>query len=135
MTNPYDSATERVSVLGPTLSFKGEMSADEELLIHGRVEGSIGDAKRLTVASDGVVKAEVHAAVVIIEGAVEGDVHAKTSVVVKDSAKVRGNLNAPAVSIQEGASFNGGISMEPANGQLAGAASAAAPAAPAPFMA
>ena len=41
MSNPYNSATERASVLGPTLYFKGDLSAEEDLLIQGRVEGSI----------------------------------------------------------------------------------------------
>jgi hypothetical protein len=35
MGNPYDTANERTSVLGPTLRFKGELHADEELLIRG----------------------------------------------------------------------------------------------------
>ena len=37
--DPYDSATEKVSVLGPTLVFKGELTADEDLMLKGRVEG------------------------------------------------------------------------------------------------
>ena len=42
MSNPYDNAkTRSASVLGPTLKFKGELSADEDLLIQGKVEGSI----------------------------------------------------------------------------------------------
>ena len=38
MGNPYDTASERMSVLGPTLRFKGELSAEEDLLIEGSVE-------------------------------------------------------------------------------------------------
>ena len=33
MSNPYNSATDRASVLGPTLYFKGDLSAEEDLLI------------------------------------------------------------------------------------------------------
>jgi hypothetical protein len=34
MSNPYDNATERVSVLGPTLHFKGEVPARRGTRIH-----------------------------------------------------------------------------------------------------
>ena len=44
---------ERASILGPTLYFKGDLSADEDLLIQGRVEGSITHTQRLTVGAQG----------------------------------------------------------------------------------
>ena len=111
MSNPYDSATERASILGPTLYFKGDLSADEDLLIQGRVEGSVTHTQRLTVGAQGTVKANIRAALIVVEGTVDGDLTADKSVVVKDSAKVCGNILAPTVSIQEGANFSGSIDM------------------------
>ncbi|HXW73293.1 MAG TPA: polymer-forming cytoskeletal protein [Steroidobacteraceae bacterium] len=112
MSNPYDTATERVSVLGPTLHFKGQLHADEELLIKGRIEGSITHSQRITVCAEGMVKANVHAQVIIVEGSLDGDLQAEKSVMVRESAKLRGNITAPSVSIVEGAHFTGGIDME-----------------------
>jgi cytoskeletal protein CcmA (bactofilin family) len=112
MSNPYDSATERVSVLGPTLHFKGELHADEELLIKGRIEGSITHSQRITVCPEGSVTANVRAQVIVIEGTLEGDLTAEKSVMVRETAKLRGNITAPNVSIVEGAHFTGGIDME-----------------------
>lgn len=112
MSNPYNSATDRASVLGPTLYFKGDLSAEEDLLIQGRVEGSVSHTQRLTVGPQGTVKADIRAQTIVVEGTVDGDLRADTSVVVKDSAKVRGNIFAPSVSILEGASFSGNIDMD-----------------------
>ena len=42
MANSYDSPNDRASILGPTLRFKGELAADEDLVIHGQVEGRDG---------------------------------------------------------------------------------------------
>ena len=112
MSNPYDSATERVSVLGPTLHFKGELHADEELLIKGRIEGSITHSQRITVCAEGTVTANVRAQVIVVEGTVQGDLMAEKSVMVRETAKLRGNITAPSVSIVEGAHFTGGIDME-----------------------
>jgi len=112
MSNPYDNASERVSVLGPTLSFKGELHADEELLIKGRIEGSITHSQRVTVCPEGTVTANVRAQMIVVEGTVKGDLHAEKSVMVRETAQLRGNITAPTVSIVEGAQFNGGIDME-----------------------
>jgi cytoskeletal protein CcmA (bactofilin family) len=111
MSNPYNSATERASVLGPTLYFKGDLSAEEDLLIQGRIEGSITHTQRLTVGAQGTVKANIRAQLIIVEGTVDGDLQAEKSVLVKETAKICGNIFAPTVSIMEGASFSGSIDM------------------------
>ncbi len=113
MSDPYDSVKDRTSVLGPTLRFKGELHADEELLIKGHIEGSITHSQRLTVCAEGVVKANIRAQMIAVEGTVEGDLQADKNVQVKETARVNGNIRAPSVSIVEGANFNGNIIMEP----------------------
>jgi len=113
MAAAHDPASERASILGPTLRFKGELSTAEDLVIHGQVEGTIGPAPKVTIGSEAHVKASVNADVIIVEGQVEGDLKAGVSITVRPKARVRGNLEAPVVHIAEGATFNGGIKMEP----------------------
>lgn len=112
MSNPYDTATERMSVLPPTLRFKGELSADEDLLIQGSIEGTIHHTQRVTIGKEGNVKASISAQIIKVEGTVEGDLHAERSVYVDESGNLRGNIRAPSVSIVEGSQFNGAIDME-----------------------
>ena len=112
MSDPYDTASERMSVLPPTLKFKGELSAEEDLLIQGTVEGTIHHTQRVTVGKEGTVKANIRAQVIKVEGHVEGDLHAERSVFVGESGNLRGNIHAPSVSIVEGSRFNGAVDME-----------------------
>jgi len=112
MSNPYNSATDRSSILGPTLYFKGELTADEDLLIQGHVEGSITHTQRLTVGPQGTVKANIKAQLIIVEGTVDGDLMGEKSVFVKETGKVRGNIHSPSVSILEGANFSGSVDMD-----------------------
>jgi cytoskeletal protein CcmA (bactofilin family) len=112
MGNPYDSATERTSVLGPTLRFKGELHAEEELLIQGQIEGSITHTQRVTICAEGTVKANIRAQIIAVEGTVQGDLHAEKAVQIKETAVLKGNVHAPSVSIIDGAQFNGNISMD-----------------------
>ena len=112
MPSSSDLASDRASILGPTLRFKGDLSASEDLVIHGHVEGSIGPAPKVTIGPEAHVKAGVTADVIVVEGRVEGDLKAAQSIAVRPKANVRGNLEAPVVNIAEGAKFNGSIKME-----------------------
>jgi len=101
----------RPSVLGKTLVFKGELSAEEDLILQGRVEGAIRHTQSLTVGIDGIVMGDIHARSIVVEGTVEGDLHGTASVLIAATAKVRGNIVAPRVGITEGAVFNGSVDM------------------------
>ena len=103
----------RASVLGPTLRFRGELSAQEDLIIQGSVEGSITHTQSLTVGTDGSMKGDIRARVILIDGKVEGDLYATESVSIRATAKVKGNVFAPRVGITEGAFFQGQIEMQP----------------------
>jgi len=107
-----DAPQNRPSVLGKTLVFKGELWADEDLVLQGRVEGSIRHEQSLTVGPDGVVIGDVRARTILVEGTVDGDLHGSASVTIAATAKVRGNIVAPRVGIMEGANFNGAIDMQ-----------------------
>jgi cytoskeletal protein CcmA (bactofilin family) len=124
----------RASVLGPTLRFRGELSAQEDLVIQGSVEGSITHTQNLTVGTDGTMKGDIRARVIVVDGKVEGDLYATESVNIRATAKVKGNVFAPRVGITEGAFFQGQIEMQPSgaavqehSARLRQAAMAAAP--------
>jgi cytoskeletal protein CcmA (bactofilin family) len=66
----------------------------------------------VTIGPEAMVKATVTAEVIVVEGKVEGDLKAQSSVAVRQKANVRGNIEAPAINIAEGACFNGSIKMD-----------------------
>ena len=106
------SNTHTVSVIGESLHFKGELSAGEDLIVEGTVEGKINQGKCcLTVKPRGQLLANVNATKIFIEGKVKGDMRATVSVTVRASGKVKGNIIAPKVALEEGATFNGLIEM------------------------
>jgi len=112
MSNPPNTAAEKKSVFGPTLVFKGEMSVQEDMVIKGRVEGSIRHTADLRIAPEGLVKGDIVAKYVTVEGRIEGDLHATGSVVIRETATVVGNVYAPRVSVIDGARFKGIIDMD-----------------------
>lgn len=104
--------SKNVSVIGPTLVIKGELSADEDLVIEGTIEGTIAHHKKnLTIGKQGRVTADIHASSVIIEGELNGDIHSDGLVSLANDATVNGNVYCSRLVMQDGAQFNGKIEM------------------------
>ncbi len=104
--------SKNVSIIGPTLVFKGELSADEDLIIEGHIEGTIAHhRKNLTVGKQGRVKADIHASSVIIEGQLVGDIHSDGVVSLAKGADVKGDIFCARIVMQDGARFAGKIDM------------------------
>ncbi len=109
-TQPIRS--ENVYVIGPTLIFKGELSADEDLIIEGQIEGTIAHHKmNLTVGKQGRVKADIDATSVIIEGQLVGDIRSDGIVTLAKGADVEGNIFCARIVMEDGARFRGKIDM------------------------
>ncbi len=104
--------SKNVSVIGPTLVFKGELSADEDLIIEGHIEGTITHHKKhLTVGAQGRVKADIHASSVIVFGQLVGDIHSEGMVLLAKGADVKGDIFCGRIVMEDGARFKGKIDM------------------------
>jgi len=99
--------------IGQSIQITGTLVGKEDLTIDGKVEGKIRLKDHvLTIGSHGVIEAEVHAKTVVIHGKLTGNVSADDKVEIAGTGSVRGDIRAPRVAIQDGASFKGGIDME-----------------------
>ena len=109
----FEVRTRSVSVIGPTLKFKGELTANEDLIIEGQIEGKIAhQEKNLTVGKSGRVKADIHAKEIEIQGRVDGDIRGDDIVKLAKSAVVHGNIHCGRIVMEDGAHFSGSITME-----------------------
>ena len=101
-------------MIGPSIRIKGEVSGEEDLLIQGRVEGTISlKAHEVSVGESGQVFADILAKTIRVDGKVQGDITAMENVVISKLGNVRGNITAPRVLLEDGAVFKGSIDMDP----------------------
>lgn len=109
------SSPGKVAMIGEGISITGDVTANSNLKVEGRIEGrSVASAQDVEVAESGVVKASITAKVVRIAGAVAGDIAGSEKVVISKSGRVQGNIVAPRVQLDDGALFRGSIDMNPA---------------------
>jgi cytoskeletal protein CcmA (bactofilin family) len=100
------------ATIGPSIVIKGEVSGNEDLLIEGKIDGSVAlDLHAVTVGGGGRVKANITGRVITIEGEVEGDLTAEEQIILRGSSTVHGDLKAPRVVLEDGATFRGLVDM------------------------
>src|SRR4051812_20109726 len=101
------------TTLGPDAVFKGELSFDKGLRLHGRLEGKITTPGRLHIAKEAKMQADVEAGAIIVEGDVHGNLSASDRIELKQSARYEGDLRASKLVVDEGAVFSGHVSVGP----------------------
>jgi cytoskeletal protein CcmA (bactofilin family) len=100
------------ALIGSSIEIKGSLSGGEDLFVEGRVEGKIELAQHsVTIGASGRIKADIRGRRIIVMGEVEGNLDGSEQIILRQSSKVRGNLVAPRVSLEEGADFKGSIDM------------------------
>jgi cytoskeletal protein CcmA (bactofilin family) len=102
------------AVIGPTISIKGDLIGEEDLLIEGRVEGKVEFRHHsVTVGKNGRIKADINGKTITVEGNVEGNLFGEEQLIVRQSGTVRGNIVSPRVTLEDGSNFKGSIDMSP----------------------
>lgn len=95
------------TVVSGDAEFKGMLRID------GRFTGRVRSEKgSLIVSAGGVVEANIEVASAKINGTVNGDINATGRIELGRSARVHGNLQTPALVIEEGAVFEGSCRMQ-----------------------
>ena len=117
------------TLLGKGSEFEGKLTFEGQVRIDGKFSGQIFTKDILVIGDGARVNAEINAGTVIVNGVVEGNIKATQTIELHQPARVKGNIEAPSLSMDKGVIFEGSCKME-AIGK--GAAPAAAPPLPIP---
>jgi cytoskeletal protein CcmA (bactofilin family) len=99
-------------VIGKNIQIRGKLSGAEDLVVEGRIEGTVALKNHLTIEQTGTVDADVEVHDLTVHGEMRGDIQADGVVSVSNAAKVVGNIRAPRIILEDGARFKGSIEMD-----------------------
>jgi cytoskeletal protein CcmA (bactofilin family) len=109
---PVQAASPGSTTIGRTVSIKGDVHSEEDLLIDGKMEGRLDMGQnRLTVGPNGTVRAAIVAREVDLHGIINGNVEATERIILRKNAKMVGDLKLASVVIEDGAYFKGSIDI------------------------
>jgi cytoskeletal protein CcmA (bactofilin family) len=104
----------RASRLGSGLTVQADITGREDFVVQGSFKGLIAlTGACLYIDRQAEVEAEVEAADVFIHGSLTGDIRATGRVFLAATGRVKGNITAAQITIQEGAMFRGALCMKP----------------------
>jgi cytoskeletal protein CcmA (bactofilin family) len=109
---PTPPSAELNTLLGRGSEFEGKLMFEGTVRIDGKLSGEVLSNDILVIGEGAEVHAEIDVGTVIVEGRVEGNIRAKTSVELHAPAHVRGNITTPSLFIDKGVVFHGSCNME-----------------------
>jgi len=99
------------SILGPEVEINGDVTVTGDLLIYGKVFGSINSKGTVNSAKGSLVKGNITAKNASISGEVQGDLEIESKIILGSDSYLTGNLKASIITIEEGARFDGMCKM------------------------
>ena len=104
------------TVIGRSVTIRGELTGNEDLFMDGDIEGTITlPGSRLTIGPNARILADIHGLDIIVFGAITGNIHAAGRLELRQSASVAGDIFAGRLSIEESATIKGRVELKAAD--------------------
>jgi cytoskeletal protein CcmA (bactofilin family) len=98
--------------IGKSVVIRGEVKGNEDLIVDGRIEGTVSLAEsRLTIGANANVAADLSAKDVLILGQVQGNVVATGRVELRAGCVVEGDIRALRLAVEDNAMFRGKVDL------------------------
>jgi cytoskeletal protein CcmA (bactofilin family) len=106
------------TVIGKSVTIRGEISGNEDLVMDGDIEGSINlPENSLTLGPNARVKADIKAKHLTVFGKVHGSLFVSGRVDLKHSAVIEGDIYGGRLAIEENAQLKGRVELKPMDKQ------------------
>src|SRR5580693_1543808 len=100
------------AVLGKNVMIQGQIRSRDDLTIEGEVDGTIEMLEhRLTIATDGKVRADVKVREMEVCGSIQGKIEAVEKVYIRKSAQLIGDIHSGGIIIEDGGYIKGSIEL------------------------
>jgi cytoskeletal protein CcmA (bactofilin family) len=99
------------TLLGKTANVNGDLDFSGGLHLDGRINGNVrgtaADGGALSVSESGVIEGRVEVTSIVMNGTVNGDMHARDRLVLGGKARVNGNVYYGVIEMAPGAVITG----------------------------
>lgn len=98
--------------IGKTIVICGEVKGSEDLIVDGRVEGTVSlSESRLTIGPNANIAADLSAKDILILGKVQGNLVASGRVELRAGCLVEGDIRALRLAVEDNAVFRGKVDL------------------------
>lgn len=95
------------TVIGPNTVFKGTLQTEHSVYIEGELQGELASRGSVFINAGAALKADIAADYVVVHGKVTGNITAQKQLDITATGLVRGDVEAPSVTIAKGGILDG----------------------------
>ncbi|HTA29464.1 MAG TPA: polymer-forming cytoskeletal protein [Candidatus Cybelea sp.] len=111
MSTPLNTSSR--NTLSTDVEIKGNLKFAGELTFAGKLDGEIQSEGALHLGDEAIVRGNIQLHSVVLRGKVSGNVSAKEKIEIKSKGELFGDIRAPKLVIEEGATFVGKCEVNP----------------------
>ncbi|MCX6795538.1 MAG: polymer-forming cytoskeletal protein [Candidatus Falkowbacteria bacterium] len=100
------------TIIGGSIKVKGNFHGQGNIVIEGRLEGSLKTNASLFVGEQAKIVANIEAQDAIINGEVYGEIKIKKYLSLGSTAKIFGDIQYAEISVEHGATINGQLTVK-----------------------
>ena len=98
--------------IGKDTEFEGKLKFYGTIRIDGQFRGEIMGEGTLIVGEGAIIESDIHVSQIFNSGRIQGDVTADNKIEIRAPGKILGNIQAPSIVINEGATIEGNCRMQ-----------------------
>lgn len=100
-----------VNLIGTGTKITGDINCDGDVRIDGNLQGNLTTTGKFVLGPQGFIDGNVTCANADISGEIKGTIQTKELLMLKSTAKIKGDIITNKLSIEAGAIFNGSCNM------------------------
>ena len=104
------------SIIGVGSDFKGEFKINGLLRVDGHFQGTIETDGKVLIGQTGEALTDIKARLVVVGGAVRGNIFATERVILLSTGVVNGNIITPSLIMEDGVTFEGNCTINRTEG-------------------
>jgi len=103
--------TDRINRIVAGTTLNGDLTSDSNILLEGEVNGNVSCAGRVIIGASGKINGNLVCVNAEIDGAMDGQLMVENLLVMRATARIKGDIQTMKLHIEEGAFFEGACVM------------------------
>jgi len=100
-----------INMISEETIIEGTLETNIDIRVAGNITGDAKSDGKFMLTSTGSVNGNIYSENADIAGQVEGELHIKDKLILRKSAKIKGDLHTKTLLVEEGATFDGACMM------------------------
>lgn len=105
------AATNSMNQFGAGTVIQGEVAAEGDIRIDGKVTGNVTTRSKIVIGASGIVEGDIYCQNGYIDGKVVGKIQVEELLILSKTAHISGDISIKKLVVEEGAKLNGKVSM------------------------